>query len=345
MATRRTCTQLVKRRGAFDIGSGSTKFQCSDYSLNNKKILSTIYQEERPILFGADFLTSPVGSISSLIQDAGLQTLYELKKEGDNLGIEEYSGIATEVFRKARNGTAYLQRIRDEIGIKVVILTQDMEAEVGYKSVTSYDSSIDIVWDSGASSFQISTPAPTSGDEEADRIFPEDFAQKSLKVYMDAIGVSVANSIFVENVRNEELRSYSSNINPVLESECAHLIRLLQHRLPPSPLWLRGGVTVGAAAVNNSIFRVCCDVLSGAADTPVTSFTVREAAQALQICLNRSNDDLQRYVSFAYADSPNPIVIKLALLVAVMRHTSIARVNTYPCVGSCPGVISDDRFW
>jgi hypothetical protein len=350
MSPRKVSTELIRRRAAFDIGSGSTKFQCSDYSLDKRKILNIIFQEERPVLYGADYLKSPAGHL-------GLQTLYDLKKEGDRVGVEEYSGIATEVFRKATNGIMqYLQRIREEIGIPVQILTQEVEAEVGFISVTSFDENIDIVWDSGASSFQISTQSmPISAENEVKchQYHAKESMPISLVVYMDAIGTSVANRMFVEKIRNEDIRSYKANINPVTETECWRLIRLLHQRLPTSPPWLHAGDgRVGAAAVNNSIFKVCCDVLSvmqhdnnDINSPPVTSFSLHDATQALHYCLNRTNDDLQKYVSFEYADSPNPIVVKLSLLVAVMRHTRITTVHTFPCVGACPGVLQGEQFW
>ena len=77
----------------------------------------------------------------------------------------------------------------------------------------------------------------------------------------------------------------------------------------------------------------------------VTNFTQQEAIQALESCLNCSNNELQKFVSYQFADTPNAIVIKLSLLVAVMRLTNIQRVITYPSVGSCPGVIIDECFW
>lgn len=358
--SRRVLKEVVKRRAAFDIGSGSTKFQCSDYSCDKQLILRTIFQEERPVLYGADFLKSHNGTISESIQEIGLQTLHDLKVKGEELGVEEYSAIATEVFRKASNGMEYLQRIRSEIGIPVQLLTQEMEAVLGYKSVTSFDKSIPIVWDSGASSFQISMNSSliTSNNDE----YEYDIIQKKkdsveLSTYMDSIGASVANRLFVESIRNENVRHYRSDINPVTEAESMQLIHLLQQRLPPPPSWLtQANVTVGAAGVNNSIFKLCCDVLSDEIanstatmntdrSETVTSFTRDQATQALYACLNQTNDELQKYVNFAYADSTNPIVIKLSLLVAVMQHTGIQHVRTFPSVGSCPGVICEKKYW
>ena len=230
-----------------------------------------------------------------------------------------------------------MQRIKDEVGINVVVLSQEDEALVGYKSVTSFDNNIEIVWDSGGSSFQISKINEDDIDNNKNL---------SLDLYMDSIGTSTVHRLFVEHVRNKDIKLFTDDINPVMEEECSKIINILQQKLPPLPDWLSTNrdVVVGAACVRNSMFRVCCDVL-GWEQPQVTSFTLQEATHALHTCINKTNDDLKKYANFEHADSVNAVVIKLCLLVGVMRHTGITTVHTFPCVGSCPGVISDERFW
>jgi hypothetical protein len=49
----------------------------------------TLYQEEQPVLYGADYLKSYDGTISDKIQDIGLNYLYHMKRKGDELNIDE----------------------------------------------------------------------------------------------------------------------------------------------------------------------------------------------------------------------------------------------------------------
>lgn len=150
------------RRAAFDIGSGSTKLQCSDCEVisdvaTSKIIRITIRKDlfgiERPVQFGADLKCSVDGNLGESIQQYGLSVFSELKAEADRLGAVEYHAIATEVFRRAGNGSLYLDRIR-ALGVTVSILTQEMEAELGFGSVQAVlalngGSPAHCVWDSG----------------------------------------------------------------------------------------------------------------------------------------------------------------------------------------------------
>ena len=152
----------IIRRGAFDIGSGSTKLQCCDceheLSKTNCSISRNLYGIEKPVQFGADLLRSTDGMLSNDIQELGIQVFRQLKEEGDRLGCTEYSAIATEVFRRAGNGHDYLDKIRS-LGVAVSLLTQTMEAEMGFESVQAELKMLpmldgvprvaECVWDSG----------------------------------------------------------------------------------------------------------------------------------------------------------------------------------------------------
>lgn len=164
--------RVVVRRAAFDIGSGSTKLQCSDCELmidpytsavTQTRILKDLYGIERPVQFGADLKCSSDGKLSKRIQQEGLAVFKELKSEADALGASEFHAIATEVFRKAANGAEYLESIQD-LGVHVTILTQEMEAELGFGSVQAVlavngGSPAQCVWDSGGMSGITSTRA------------------------------------------------------------------------------------------------------------------------------------------------------------------------------------------
>lgn len=152
----------IIRRAAFDIGSGSTKLQCCDcevfFDPATARFVCTVIKEiygiERPVQFGADLMRSSDGALSEEIQERGLRVFLELKAEAERLGATETAAIATEVFRRASNGPSYLDRIR-ETGIPVTMISQCIEAELGYQSVQCMLRAIsdyrpaDCVWDSG----------------------------------------------------------------------------------------------------------------------------------------------------------------------------------------------------
>lgn len=343
------CYKII-RRAAFDIGSGATKLQCSDYELITGKMINIIYAEERPVPFGADYLNSNDGNLSENMQLRGLQTLIELKDIAINHGANQFSAIATEVFRKAKNGEAYLDRVR-LLGLDVTMITQELEAELGHQTALINSGNIDpniCVWDSGGSSFQIS------------------MRTNSLQTYMTSIGSSTCAS-YLANIKNIP-RTEKMTPNPVTPEECDRLIEIITSQLPsPIPQWLSVHRTLLSVCGKNSIFKVCCNVLEEIskgpihmASTPpglfrretpdivshsVTSFSLRDAEKALNICLNSSDDELCKFVNFQYSDGPKIVVPKLCLLVAVMRYLQIEYVSTVKCTGSCSGVIVDNRFW
>lgn len=360
------------RRAAFDIGSGATKVQCSDYKFPEDRIggggllgneereygmmgmMNIVYAEERPVPFGSDYLSSPDGYLSEKIQLRGLQTLTELKERAVTHGAIQFSAIATEVFRKAKNGEAYLERVR-QLGIDVVIITQELEAELGHKTALINSECLDpniCVWDSGGSSFQIST-----------------YSDSSLQTYMASIGSSTCASYLAEI--KQILRTEQTTPNPVTLEESNQLIEKISSLLPSEiPNWLTRNPSTAVLSVcgKNSIFKVCCNVLDELSKGPlhmattppglfrrdtapelvsqtITAFTLRDAEKALETCLDSTDEVLCKFVNFQYSDGPKIIVPKLCLLVAVMRYLKIDYVSTVKCTGSCSGVITDNRFW
>lgn len=366
------------RRAAFDIGSGSTKMQCSDCHIHDDSVQlqNMLFGQERPVSFGLDFMRSYDGMLSEDIQHFGLQTLRDLKYEAEALGATDFTAIATEVFRKAKNGEEYLERVR-AMGIPVRMLSQKTEAELGFHSVVAMtemmfntytappaigspptcatDADMDVavstrlqveideseacVWDSGGASFQITTLDPTSSD-----------GRKSIRSYMGAFGTSVSTALLVRDVQGRVLMPGIS-ANPVTADQIASYMTLIKAQLGEVPSWLKDRPLVGAAAGANSMFKLCCDILTqlnggtAGSGTAVSSFTLAEARRALAACLDKTDEQLLKYVDFEFSEGPTVIVPKLALLNAVMYHTGIQRVYIVRCVGSCAGLMRNNLYW
>lgn len=343
------------RRAAFDIGSSSTKILCADYK--DGMPLNTIIGQERPVAFGADYLKSSNGSLSESIQLKGLEVLEELKLEAEKSGATQFFAIATEVFRKAANGPQYLDRVR-AMGIPVTVLTQELEAKLGYASAIITAGVFSelgdyCVWDSGGASFQITRRDLT------------DESGNTFCTYMGSLGSSVCSAMLIQEVQCKTLNTTPSP-NPVSLYEAEQLVEKLTALLQQVPTWLKDKEDVIAVTGKNSIFKLCCNVLldltvksdtslqttpglfrvDSLPDSPVvTSFSRDDAELALRTCIGCSDEDLSKYVNFQYSDGPKIVVPKLCLLVAVMRHTGIQRVNTVNCIGSCVGVLHEEQFW
>lgn len=65
------------------------------------------------VQFARDFLLSGNGTLRPEIWRLGLDTLRSLKDTALELGAAAFQGIATEVFRKATNGTAWVDCSHD----------------------------------------------------------------------------------------------------------------------------------------------------------------------------------------------------------------------------------------
>ena len=92
----------LRRRAAFDIGSGMSKMQVSDVDVATGRVVSTLFAEERSVLFAADWKGSGERSeLSEEIQREGLEVLGALREIARQHEATELRAVATEVFRKA----------------------------------------------------------------------------------------------------------------------------------------------------------------------------------------------------------------------------------------------------
>ena len=265
---------LKQRRGAFDIGSGTVKLQISD--VENGRILSTIFGEERPCAFGADFLKSQDGTLSTSIQEKGKRLMRELKQIGDDNGCTDYSAIATAVFRNAHNGQDFVTEAARVLGIdKVLIVSQEVEAELGYATAQAMSNcKTCVAWDSGGGSFQISKKvirSSVSYEEEDDDAASNIDSMKtdsslcsststssgtstmdatatakstsSLEMYMGAFGSGYANKTLVEVVQGRKCGDLATiPLNPIDLRDAEKLADVLERTLQEADVLRGSGV-------------------------------------------------------------------------------------------------------
>ena len=162
-------------RGAFDIGSGTTKLKVAWVEPAETKILQIVVggeDFELPVPYISD-LKSTKTKFSQKIRERGIQAILSLKqKAADALqakGITEsiqYRGIATSAFRKAQaldpKGTgAFLQEIFVRTGVKASVAVQEKEGILGFWAATFQAAKLGmnpedlVVWDIGGSSMQL----------------------------------------------------------------------------------------------------------------------------------------------------------------------------------------------
>eukprot|EP00435_Cladocopium_sp_Y103_P031092 s701_g7.t2 len=230
-----------------------------------------LFAKEIPVAFAIDWRQSSDGNLSDAIQDKGLSVLRSLVAECEAHGVPPAArcAIATEVFRQAGNGAAYLEKVLKEVSLPVQVLSQQQEAEIGYSTAVALADVPDsvICWDSGGASFQITMK---DGD--------------GLQAYMGGLGTGVVTSILVQDVQGQSLSSKPTP-NPVSSSEAEKLVTQLKSRLDEGPKWLKSS-KVTAIGGPNSMFCIAFEALGK------THFNSTEIRTVLNSLIGQSDEQL-----------------------------------------------------
>ena len=336
MAAAAAAQQMV-RRAAFDIGSGMSKMMVSDVDRVTGRIIATHFAEEREVLFAADWKASGERSeLSDGIQARGLEVLGALREIASDLGATELRGVATEVFRKASNGSEYLETVAEQLGIRASVIAQTEEARLGWLTAVAAlepgeDAAGIVAWDSGGGSFQVS--ARLGGEE--------------VVCFNGAWGSTVATEALMTRVQEVTYTGGGSSPNPVSADHAQQLVEIIRATMEPPPTWLaervESGKLVGIGG-NTCIFRLAAEV-SGAlppqAGGLATVALSREAVRgAIESSVEKSDEELG-----AVYLQPQMVVPKLCLTLAVMQQLGITDLTYQPACGSCAGLLIHDFYW
>ena len=224
---------VIKRRIAFDVGSGMTKVQLADVNISAKNgsgsIVRTLLEAEISVLFGGDWKASKNGCLSEAIMLEGLQAIKQLlemaKAEAGEVDVE-IAAVATEVFRKAKNGPEYLARVQ-EFGLPVQVVTQETEAELGFSTAMSSGKFLRtkvMSWDSGGGSFQITALRSSSSNG-------------NFECYLGEFGSTVITSFLVQDLRRQvlDMKGFAdgtTKVNPVSAAEAQAMIDHIKTHTP-----------------------------------------------------------------------------------------------------------------
>ena len=309
---------LVQRRAAFDIGSGATKLMIADVDVETGQLGDTAHASERTVKYAFDWKTH--GVLSDAVQAEGIKVLHALRTEVLASGCTAYTAVATEVFRKAPNGAAFLQRVRTELGLEIALVSQEEEAQIGFLTAVAVGRrgrAATLAWDSGGGSFQFSCESETTPGEAG--------APRELRTYVGALGASVATAAMIEHVQKRSLAETASP-NPASLDEAHLLVAHCRAELEAPPPWLRGAALATAIGGANSIFRCVEQVThdfnpaaaaaaAAAAGALPGRFGVAAVRAALEACCGLTDAELAEkgHVEAAM------VVPKLCLLLAVLE--------------------------
>lgn len=144
-----------------DIGSGATKIMVAKVDFCKGKVLEVLLNESKQVSYNEDLEKNADGNLSEAIIESGHKSLSELIAKGKTFKPKKSYGVATSVFRKAKNGTDVIKGFAKKTGIKLAVISQEEEAYLGYLSVMSLMDEKDpaakniVVWDIGGGSMQM----------------------------------------------------------------------------------------------------------------------------------------------------------------------------------------------
>lgn len=220
-------------RAAFDIGSGATKMKVGRVTTSGKNIEVEIlwpppnHNGEAKVAYQDDLKASgKAEKFSDAIVEKGIAELKGLKALAEPFGTTEYVGVATNAFRKAKNGPEALAKLAKETGIVLRLITQEEEGALGFwgaVGVSGADPTKAVVWDIGGGSQQITTL------DEAGALISSNNG--------------VGSDILKEKVRSFQKRKKGTSINPVGKAAAMKGLAYVRKEAKATSVAIRNKVT------------------------------------------------------------------------------------------------------
>ena len=322
----------TKIRAAFDIGSGEHKLVVAAVNGTSVKVL---HSEVSTVLLAQD-LTRPGGdgALSAGALRASKEALNDLAERAAAKGAQAKAGVATAVFRRARNGEQHLKKCSDALALNLRIVPQSTEGELGFLTAcAAAGREVACAWDSGGGSFQLSARVGGGG----------------VRVYAGPLG-------------NADAFARLRDMGGATSQNVKAAVAALTDELPPAPAWLAAALQEGPAVAfghRSSCFRVACDAIGASGFAPED--VKRATAKLVSLGDDGARADWLQYVAQGHAhvvaplsdraalDEPYPephlALAKLVLVAAVMAKLNVERVEYHETNGSCLGVLLHEPFW
>lgn len=317
----RQANTCEKTRAAFDIGSGSTRVLVAQVNVCENRLLKVLYEGSDAVAY-RDQLGSN-GLLSDAVLTKGRDVLRSLKEKAAEAGATEYRAIATEVFRSSQNGEAFIQKTSAELGFPIKVITQEMEARLGYLGALSQipnPESTFIVWDMGAGSTQVTY--------HRNNLYFYYFPQTGSVVFKEAV---------VKNVLKKNPDEVKSP-NPFTKQslKAAQKLALETLRREKTPTWLSKLKQEGRVKSLYGIGGVLVKSVQGQIDKTKNVFTPADVSRALQLQFTKDDEAL----GGKYASTQ---ITNLILIEAFMKHYKVRQVHTID-VNLTQGLAIDPSF-
>jgi exopolyphosphatase / guanosine-5'-triphosphate,3'-diphosphate pyrophosphatase len=319
---------LLRKRCAFDIGSGETKVSAAEVSSTEPFLVIARLMAKRIVL---PFVKrSKNGVIPDFFIEEAIAKIKELKRECQGAGAWEYAGVATAGFRMARNGHEALAKISQETTIPLQLITAEQEAVLAFlaaRSALGSNSENLVVWDIGGGSLQFSMGA--------------DGPHRDFVISTGHEGVEM----FRRKIARRFSRDPRLSVNPLTQEEMSRAIELareLSHAVNPQireRLRRSSMRVVGLGSVHTDSIAAQAGLQSNNAYNMYTLEGVRVAAKR---AANMSDQDFRNaYTENNYPDSQ---ATNVALVLGYMEGLQIKEVIPLE-VTLADGLLADATYW
>ena len=309
-------------RAAVDVGSGGLKVTVAKVDPLSKKIKKILYKNELSVPLKRDLQVGGGDRFSEEIQQVALNTLKQLQTELAHHNSSEWKGIATAASRQASNANEMYEKIEQELGVGIQIISQNEEGRLGFQTaatVSSIDENELVAFDSGSGSFQLTT-----------------LIDGNLEVVEGKLGHIPSLEVLM-NLRNKTL-DLQTLPDPVTLEEAKTLSLELQKKLPEmsdsfAQKLKRQDVSVVGIGNENFIFAM------GAKAVGKDTYTKEELWTAIEKHAGKSPEEMKHF------SKPNEAVLGMVLLYSIMDGMGIDKLSYYYANGSCEGLLVDSTYW
>jgi len=238
----------VELRGAFDVGSASTKLTLAWVDVTRGAVVEVLYSNQVDVLVGVDLRRGEEGRLSEEILHELSAVCGELMLEAEeeiassyvvscrnasfmSRCTPRYRGIATAAFRLAENGHEILAKLSAWLQVPLEVISQEEEGRLGYLTAVAISGSLAVhrppghpmmAWDSGGASFQLTIPR----EFEDGILYPAQVEAEDFYVFEGGLGSSSVSQLLVESVQGKSFEETISG-NPVSIHECYELLELV----------------------------------------------------------------------------------------------------------------------
>src|SRR5690606_38649899 len=123
-----------ERLGAIDVGSNSIGLVVAEWDpVTGLEIIDEVKDQPRLATGVARH-----GALDPEAMEAAFAALSRMTGVAERRGVTRLSAVATSAMRDATNGPAFAERIRRELGIPLVIIDEDREAQLSWRSVAHH---------------------------------------------------------------------------------------------------------------------------------------------------------------------------------------------------------------